>query len=177
MRYALSAVALIALVACSHSQPAAQPVAQAVAEPPPAPAPAPVAAPAPPPAPKPPPELAPASIYFDFERDELLPPARATLQAFFDQASQKPNQSIRIEGNCDERGTAEYNLALGQRRADAAKKYLINLGMPAGNIKTISYGKERPRAQGHDEEAWKENRRDDVIPTTDTSNAVSDVSR
>jgi len=65
----------------------------------------------------------------------------------------------------DERGTREYNLALGQRRADGARKYLENLGMESARISTVSYGNERPRATGHNEAAWKQNRRDDLIPS------------
>ena len=74
-----------------------------------------------------------------------------------------PNVKIQIEGHCDERGTIEYNLALGERRANSAKKYLISLGMPADQISTISYGKEKPLDSGHNEEAWAKNRRDHFI--------------
>jgi peptidoglycan-associated lipoprotein len=72
--------------------------------------------------------------------------------------------NLRIEGNCDERGSEEYNIALGQRRADAAKKYLLRMGERGTQISTISYGEDRPRAKGHDEDAWRQNRRDDFIP-------------
>jgi peptidoglycan-associated lipoprotein len=71
---------------------------------------------------------------------------------------------VRIEGNCDERGTAQYNVALGYRRADSAKKYLLQMGASENQITTISFGKERPRAKGHDEESWRQNRRDDFVP-------------
>ncbi len=67
---------------------------------------------------------------------------------------------MRIEGNCDERGTVEYNLALGQKRADAAKAYLVNLGVDGKRLETVSYGKEKPVDPGHNEEAWAKNRRD-----------------
>ena len=172
MRLVLVAVPLVAFVACSHAQPApvAAPVAppppsvQVIAEPPPAPAATPVA----------PPQLTTVSVYFDYDSSELLPEVRAVLEAFFDQAKKQPDQRIRIEGNCDERGSREYNVALGQRRADAAKKYLTDLGLAADRITTISYGKERPRALGHDAEAWKENRRDDLVPQgAEKSDAVS----
>jgi peptidoglycan-associated lipoprotein len=178
MRTVVIAVAVISFVACSHAQPApavaavAPPPApvQVIAEPEPAPVPEPVVAEAPPP------QM--ASLYFDFDSDELVPSARAALQAFFDEAQKNPGERIRIEGNCDERGSEEYNIALGQRRADVAKRYLVNLGFPADRIATTSYGSERPRAAGHEEEAWKENRRDDLLPSAgDTSNAVSAVSR
>jgi peptidoglycan-associated lipoprotein len=151
-------VGVLALVACSHAQPAPAPAAAlVVAEAPPPPAPAPVAA-------KPPADDAPVSIYFDYDTSELSPETLTVLQSFFEQARQHPDQDVRIEGNCDERGSREYNLALGQRRADAARKYLENLGLDPGHIITISNGKERPRASGHDEAAWRENRRDDLVP-------------
>jgi peptidoglycan-associated lipoprotein len=71
-----------------------------------------------------------------------------------------PEFSVRIEGNCDERGTVEYNMALGQRRAASAMKYLVDLGVGKNRIKTVSYGKERPLDPGNNEEAWAKNRRD-----------------
>ena len=155
-------VGVLALVACSHAQPAPAPaaapvVAEALPPPAPTPAPAPVAA-------KPPADVAPVSVYFDYDASELSPETRTVLQSFLEQARQRPDQGARIEGNCDERGSREYNLALGQRRADAARKYLENLGLDPGRITTISNGKERPRASGHDEAAWRENRRDDLVP-------------
>jgi len=113
---------------------------------------------------KPPADVAPVSVYFDYDTSELSPETRTVLQSFFDQARQRPDQDVRIEGNCDERGSREYNLALGQRRADAARNHLENLGLDPGRITTISNGKERPRASGHDEAAWRENRRDDLVP-------------
>lgn len=77
----------------------------------------------------------------------------------------KKNESytIKIEGNCDERGTTEYNLALGNRRANAAMNYLVNLGIKKERIKTVSYGKEKPLDPGHDEAAWAKNRRDHFV--------------
>lgn len=87
---------------------------------------------------RPAPDVTPASVYFDYDTSELSPASRATLQDFFDQARQRPDQDVRIEGNCDERGSREYNLALGQRRAEAARKYLENLGMDAARISTAS---------------------------------------
>ena len=74
-----------------------------------------------------------------------------------------PDVNVRIEGNCDERGTEEYNLALGQRRADAAKKYLISLGIESNRIETISYGETQPLDLGHNEYAWAKNRRDHFV--------------
>ena len=165
-------VLAIMATACAHSQPPAPPAPQpeAVAQPPPAqPAPAPVAPPAPRTV-----EVVATSIYFDFDSSELSPDARSTLQTFYDQARQRPDLNTRIEGNCDERGTEEYNLALGQRRADSAKGYLVSLGLDVSRVKTMSYGKERPRAPGHDEAAWRENRRGDLVPVT---SAVGQASR
>ncbi len=78
---------------------------------------------------------------------------------------ENPNLKLTIEGHCDERGTAEYNLALGERRAKAGKDYLVAAGIPADRITTISYGKERPFVLGHDENAWKWNRRDHMVIT------------
>jgi peptidoglycan-associated lipoprotein len=170
------AVPLVLLVvACSHAQPAPPPAAAenvTPAAPAPAPAPEPVAAPV-----APPPSLAPASVYFDYDSSDLSPATREVLQAFFQQAQNQPDRDVRIEGNCDERGTREYNLALGQRRADAAKQYLVNLGLEGSRITTISYGKERPRVVGDDEAAWSENRRDDLVPVSPESREVSQASR
>src|SRR2546425_1833503 len=141
---------LLLLVACSHAQPPPAPASAKIvgAEPPPPPPPPPAPKPV---APLPPPETAPVSVYFDYDASELSEATRAPLQAFFDQAQKRPDQDIRIEGNCDDRGTREYNMALGQRRADAAKKYLENLGLDGSRIDAISNGKERPRAAGNDE--------------------------
>src|SRR5262245_56274069 len=163
MRSILLSACFLLFIACSHAQqPPPASTAQVVAEaPPPAPAPAPQPAP-----PAPPPDVAPASVYFDFDASELSQASRTTLQTFFDQARQRPDQDVRVEGNCDERGTTEYNLALGQRRADAAKNYLESLGLDSKRITAVSNGKERPRATGHDEAAFQENRRDDLIPTS-----------
>ena len=74
-----------------------------------------------------------------------------------------PEINARIEGNCDARGTNEYNLALGERRADSAKNFLVSLGIAADRIEIISYGEERPRALGHNEDSWSQNRRGDFV--------------
>ena len=102
-----------------------------------------------------------ASIYFDFDSAELTEAAMATLQKWAEDLKGPGKKALRIEGNCDERGTAEYNLALGAHRAEAARRYLGRLGVPAKRVSTVSYGSERPTAQGHDESAWSQNRRDD----------------
>ena len=101
------------------------------------------------------------SIYFDFDKSELKPDARAILTKKAEWLRANPNYKVRIEGNCDERGTNEYNLALGERRADAAWKFLNALGISGGRMVTVSYGEEKPAVQGHNESAWSKNRRDD----------------
>ena len=150
------------LIGCpSGPQPTPQP--QPIAQPQPAPAPAPT-----PPPRETPAEvrqtIAAASIYFDYDSSTLSGDSRSKLQSFFAAVQNRSDLRVRIEGNCDERGTAEYNLALGQRRADAAKRYLADLGFPGSRMTTISNGKEKPRARGQDEAAWHENRRDDLLP-------------
>ncbi len=142
-----------------------------VAETPPPPAP--VAQPAPPPAPPPAPAqpginwaaaLQEAVIHFDFDKSDLKPESRASLQKLAPLLRANQNVRIQIAGNCDERGTEEYNLHLGERRANAAKKYLVDLGVNAAQVDTISYGFERPVDPAHNEEAWALNRRDDFVP-------------
>jgi peptidoglycan-associated lipoprotein len=116
----------------------------------------------PPPAPKP--QLQESqlqTVYFDFDKYNLRDDAKAGLDANFKLLQEFPTAKIRIEGNCDERGTIEYNLALGEKRARAAMDYLVNLGITADRITIISYGKERPAVEGHNEAAWAKNRRDD----------------
>ncbi len=100
-------------------------------------------------------------IYFDFDKYDLKPPAKVTLRQKADFLKKNPQYSVRIEGHCDERGTNEYNLALGERRANAAKKFLMALGVSESRITTISYGEERPVDPRHNEEAWAKNRRDE----------------
>jgi len=164
---------LLLVVACSHAQPAPPPAAaENVSQPAPAPAPEPVATPV-----APPPDIAAASVYFDYDSSDLTPATRDVLQALFQQAQKQPDRDFRVEGNCDERGTREYNLALGQRRADAAKHCLVNLGVDGSRITTISYGNDRPRALGDDEAVWKENRRDDLVPVSSEAREVSQASR
>lgn len=168
------AVALV-LAACAGSQPAPTPAAETkpVAQPTPPPPP-PAAAPAPVEAPPPPVQIEPVSIYFAFDSSDIGVDARTALLKLSGQAQTRRDVDLRIEGNCDERGTTEYNLALGQRRADAAKDYLVRLGVEASRITTISNGKEKPRAPGHDEQSWSENRRADVMSAT---RAVGQASR
>ena len=102
------------------------------------------------------------SVYFDFDSSLLRNEARPVLQKVAASARER-GASVRIEGNCDELGTVEYNLALGEQRARQAKDYLVRLGVPLSKIDTVSFGSERPKALGHDDAARAQNRRDDVI--------------
>ncbi len=106
-------------------------------------------------------EIESTMIHFDFDKADLKPEAREILKKLAEWLLNHPEFNIRIEGYCDERGTEEYNLALGQRRADAAKRYLIELGVDPDRITTISYGEENPIDPRHCEEAWAKNRRDE----------------
>ena len=149
---------LILAAGCSHEQQVTKqpaPVAQA-------------------PAPQPPPPkvetpVQPASytqddaVYFDFDSSILRDDARPLLQQLAEKVKQTKHGKIRIEGNCDERGTQEYNLGLGAHRAEAAKKYLLSLGVPSSKIETVSFGAEKPKYTTHDESAWSKNRRDDFV--------------
>jgi peptidoglycan-associated lipoprotein len=98
-------------------------------------------------------------VFFDYDSSELSADARGTLERQAAWLKQYSNVSITIEGHADERGTREYNLALGERRAQAVKNYLVSLGVPSERLNTISYGKERPAVMGYGEEAWSKNRR------------------
>ena len=99
------------------------------------------------------------TINFGLDQYDIDPTARAILDSQVEWLSRYPNVSVTVEGHCDERGTREYNLALGDRRANAAKNYLVARGVDASRIRTISYGKERPVALGSDEGSWAQNRR------------------
>ena len=97
-------------------------------------------------------------VQFDFDKYNIRDDAAAILQAKADVLRKYPSLKITVEGNCDERGSIEYNQALGQRRADSTVRYLVSLGLSEDMFNTVSYGKERPIAQGHDEAAWAMNR-------------------
>ncbi len=98
-------------------------------------------------------------VFFEFDSAVLLPDARRTLERQSEWLRLFPEVTLTIEGHCDERGTREYNLALGERRANAVREYLITQGITPSRLRTVSYGKERPYALGHNEEAWALNRR------------------
>jgi peptidoglycan-associated lipoprotein len=138
----------------------------------------PAPAPAPPPvakveAPPPPPivdalndpnsVLAKRSVYFDFDKSLIKTEYQPLIEAHGRYLVEHLKRQIRIEGNCDERGGREYNLALGQRRADAVRERMELVGVPGARIETISFGKEKPKSTGHDETAWAENRRADLV--------------
>jgi len=98
-------------------------------------------------------------IYFEFDRSDIQPEYRPVLERKATFLRARPEYRLRVEGHCDDRGTEEYNLALGEKRANRVKDYLVDLGVPAGRISTISYGEERPAVRGNDEETWAKNRR------------------
>ena len=156
-----SALALALLAGCATEAPKTveapqpAPVAQAPVAPS---APAPVA---PTPAPKP---VQPAanSAYFDFDKAEIKDDSTAAVRANADYLMQT-NDRVVIEGNADERGSREYNMALGQKRAEAVKRALTTMGVKADRIETISNGEDKPKASGHDEKSWAENRRADIV--------------
>jgi len=100
-------------------------------------------------------------IHFDYDKAIIRGGDAAVLDQKVAILQANPGLRIRISGHCDERGSDEYNLALGNRRATAAKQYVVSHGIDAGRIETVSYGEERPLASGHDEEAWAQNRRDE----------------
>jgi len=106
--------------------------------------------------------LAKRSVYFPFDVSAVQEDDKALVEAHAKYLSEHPDRKVRVEGNCDERGSSEYNLALGQRRADSVKKMLILGGAKASQIETISYGKEKPVCTEHNEACWKQNRRSDI---------------
>lgn len=102
-----------------------------------------------------------AVIYFDYDQSEITDASRSTLDAKLPILTANPSLRLRIAGHTDNRGSDEYNLALGQRRAAAAKRYLTQRGIDDGRLETVSFGEERPVAEGEDESAWSQNRRDE----------------
>jgi len=111
--------------------------------------------------PEKPPGLDP--VYFEFDRWQLTDQARQTLRSNADQIDKNPEWgTVTIEGHCDERGSDEYNLALGERRAAAVRTYLEDLGLPAKRLETVTFGEDKPAVPGHDESAWRYNRRSEM---------------
>ena len=103
------------------------------------------------------------SIYFDYDKSAIKPVAESVIERHVKVLQKYPGDHLTLQGNCDERGSSEYNLALGQRRADAVKERLVLMGIPAERIETISFGKEKPRETCHQERCWSENRRADFV--------------
>jgi peptidoglycan-associated lipoprotein len=104
-----------------------------------------------------------ADAFFDYNESTLSSDAQNALTTSANWLKKNPQYNLLIEGHCDERGTEQYNLALGDRRANTAKEYLMTLGIDAGRIRTVSYGEERPFDAGHDDSAWAKNRRDHLV--------------
>jgi peptidoglycan-associated lipoprotein len=103
-------------------------------------------------------------VYFAFDNSNIPSQQFPKLERAAQYLNSNPKAGLIIEGNCDERGSAEYNIGLGERRALSARQYLVNLGVLESRLQTISYGSERPADPGHDENAWMKNRRDELIP-------------
>ena len=103
------------------------------------------------------------AVYFDFDEYAIKADAQGKLDGLGGHLKTNASVSVQIEGHCDERGSQEYNLALGERRANSVKNYLSQLGVDGGKLSTISYGEERPAADGHDESAWGKNRRAEFV--------------
>ncbi|PIP01816.1 MAG: peptidoglycan-associated lipoprotein [Zetaproteobacteria bacterium CG12_big_fil_rev_8_21_14_0_65_54_13] len=103
------------------------------------------------------------AVYFAFDSSALDAAGQATLDGYAAWLNANNSDNITIEGNCDERGSREYNLALGQRRADSVRDYLTNNGVSAGRIDTVSFGEERPVCKGSGEACWAQNRRGDIV--------------
>jgi len=106
--------------------------------------------------------LAKRSVYYPFDVAVVQDNDKPTVQAHAKYLSEHGNRNVRLEGNCDERGSNEYNLGLGQRRADGVKKMLMVGGVNSAQLESVSYGEEKPRASGHDETSWAQNRRTDL---------------
>jgi len=106
--------------------------------------------------------LSKRSVFFDYDSNAVKDEYRGLVQAHSRYMTDKRDSRVRVEGNCDERGSREYNLALGQRRAEAVKKVMTVLGVSDSRIETTSYGEEKPVAVGHDEQSWAQNRRADI---------------
>ncbi|OGR00694.1 MAG: peptidoglycan-associated lipoprotein [Deltaproteobacteria bacterium RIFOXYD12_FULL_55_16] len=102
-------------------------------------------------------------VYFDFDKSDIRADQNDRVKKNGDLLIGSAGVRVRVEGNCDERGTNEYNMALGERRAISAVKYLVNMGVAEGRVDTLSFGEEKPLNFGHDEMAWAQNRRDDFV--------------
>lgn len=171
MKKLVISIVLVNLLAACASEPPKEPVAAAPAAPAAAPAPkaeAPKVTPAEPvqtavdPLNDPASLLSKRSVYYPFDVSAVQDADKPVVQAHAKYLSEHPDRKVRLEGNADERGSNEYNLALGQRRADGVKKMLELGGAKEGQLESVSYGEEKPRATGHDEASWSQNRRTDL---------------
>ena len=109
------------------------------------------------------PDLSAHSVYFDFDKSDIKPDSQTVVTQWAGYLTANPTARVRLEGNTDERGTREYNIGLGERRANAVAQALEARGVAASQLNTVSYGKERPVALGHDEASWSQNRRVDLV--------------
>jgi len=109
-------------------------------------------------------DLSKRSVYYDFDRYDVKDEYRALVEANARYLREHPRAQVAVQGNADERGSREYNLALGQRRSEGVKKMLTLLGVAERQVEATSFGEEKPRAVGHDEASWAENRRSDIVP-------------
>jgi peptidoglycan-associated lipoprotein len=107
--------------------------------------------------------LAKQTLYFEFDRYELSEENKLVALAHAKKLLENPRMKIRIEGHCDERGSREYNIALGEKRAQVASQLMAMKGVPADQVAIVSYGKEKPQSLGHDEASWELNRRDEIV--------------
>ena len=170
--YCAGIVAIAALLAscASSTPPATEPAAQpgtreapARQAQPPVGKPAPQAAPRVNPLNDPNNILSKRSVYYDFDKSDIKPEFNALVEAHARYLRDNAGARMTIEGNCDERGSREYNVALGQRRSEGVKKAMMLLGAREQQIESVSFGEEKPKASGHDESAWSQNRRSDIV--------------
>ena len=171
----LLAPVILGSVGCKKKPPAEQPAAAPPAQP--VTAPKPIVEPPPPPPPPPPKPVASKpitaadlnmqkilrTVYFDYNKYDLRDDTRAGLSVNSEWLKANSKWRVLIEGHCDDRGTNEYNMALGDKRANAVRQYLITAGIDASRVRTISYGEERPVDPGHSEDAWAKNRRAEFV--------------
>jgi peptidoglycan-associated lipoprotein len=107
--------------------------------------------------------LSKRSVYYEFDKSDITPQYRGLVEAHARFLRDNPNARVTVEGNCDERGSREYNVALGQRRSEGVRKAMVLLGARDQQIEAVSFGEEKPKSAGHDEAAWAQNRRSDVV--------------
>jgi peptidoglycan-associated lipoprotein len=107
--------------------------------------------------------LSKRSIYYDYDKSDIKPEFRPVIEAHAKYLRDHPGASITIQGNCDERGSHEYNIALGERRSQGVVKMMKLLGVPERQMEAVSFGEEKPKALGHDEASWAQNRRSDIV--------------